>query len=72
MRTLGVLLLAAGFLLWVVGGHIVLAKAGKRLGLRWPNLPPLSKLTRSEAIKLLSFLVILVASYFAFVLLGSK
>lgn len=67
-----VLLLVAGFLLWVIGGNVVLAGARKRLGWRQPTRPPLSKLTRVEAIKLVSFLAMFFASFVAFILLGPK
>ncbi len=72
MNTFRVLLLAVGFLLWLVGGNVVLAGARKRLGWHRPTRPPLSKLTRAEAIKLSSFLVMFLASFVAFILLGSK
>jgi len=43
-----------------------------RLGLRWPTIVPLGKLTRSEAIKLVGLLVVFVACYSAFALNGSR
>jgi len=55
-----------------VGSNVVLARATQRLGLRWPTIVPLGKLTRSEAIRLIGFLVVLVACYLVFVLMGSR
>jgi len=71
LNTLRFLLLAVGFLTWVVGGNVVLAGARKRLGWRRLTIPPWSKFTRAEVIKLLSFIVIFAACFFAFVQLGS-
>ena len=72
MNILGGSLLAVGCLVWLVGSNVVLARATQRLGLRWPTIVPLGKLTRSEAIRLIGFLVVLVACYLVFVLMGSR
>ena len=72
LNILGGSLLAVGCLVWLVGSNVVLARATQRLGLRWPTTIPLGKLTRSEAIKLVGLLVILVACYLVFALMGSQ
>jgi hypothetical protein len=71
MELTAYILLATGGLIWLIGGTMVFRRVTKRLGLRWPTLPPWSKITSREKWALAGFMACAAAGYLGFVILKS-
>ncbi len=72
MEQLGYFLLCAGAMAWLIGTNLVARRATRRLNLRWPTLPPWSKLYRGEKFALMGVLGCAIVGYVCFALLTNS
>lgn len=63
MKEFAYIPLVAGIIAWLIGGSIILSRAARREGLRWPTRPPLTKLTVPEFLAYIFLLLLAFGGY---------